>query len=89
VPLTTHFDRHGVISNFEYKLIFDRTTGTCSLFSLTDDLRKYGPELVEAMESRNLVDERPELKKELLAKLRKLLLWNKSIIGQIERSRAE
>ncbi len=89
VPLTTHFDRHGVISNFEYKLIFDRTTGTCSLFSLTEDLRHYGPELVEAMESHNLVDERPELKREMLVKLRKLLLSNKSIIGQIERSRAE
>jgi len=76
VPLTTHYDQLGVISNFQHKLIFDRPSGTYLLFSLTDD----------PGEIHNLVDERPDLKEALLAKLRVLLNRHKVIIGQIKRS---
>jgi hypothetical protein len=77
--LCTHYDMLGVISRFEHKLIFDRPTGTFMVFDLKND----------PGETINLADSRPDLKAELLEKLRALAEQNPSFIGQIKGSNAE
>ena len=37
MPLTTHYDKLGVISHFRHKLIFNRPAGTYKLFDLEKD----------------------------------------------------
>ncbi len=77
--LCTHYDMLGVVSNFEYKLIFDRPTGTFLVF----DLKRDPGEMV------NLADRRPELKEMLLEKLRRLTNRHASFIGQIAGSSSD
>jgi hypothetical protein len=78
VPLTTHYDKLGVISQFRHKLIFNRPLGTYKLFDLEKD----------PMEMVNIVDDKPELLKEMLGKLRFLMRQNPAIIGGIQPSAA-
>jgi len=75
VPLTTHHAvKLGVISQSRYKLIFNRAAGTYKLFDLKHDPR----EMV------NLVDDRPDLLREMLETLRRLIRENPAIIGGIK-----
>jgi Sulfatase len=75
MPLTTHHAaKLGVISRFRYKLIFNRPAGTYKLFDLKNDPR----EMV------NLADDRPDLLKDMLEKLRRLIHQNPAIIGGIK-----
>ncbi len=76
--LCTHYDMLGVISNFKHKMIFDRPTGTFMVFDLKND----------PGETINLADTRPDLKAQLLEKLRVLAERNASFIGQIKASPA-
>lgn len=75
VPLTTHYDKLGVISQFHHKLIFNRPVGTYKLFDLQAD-----PE-----ESKNLADEEPELLQRMIEKLREQLKRHPAIIGGIRK----
>jgi arylsulfatase A-like enzyme len=74
IPLTTHHDMLGVISEFRHKLIFERPSGTYLLFDLVDD-----PD-----EMHNLVDTRPELLEAMMVKLRALIARNPSFIWRIK-----
>ena len=58
--LATHFDLQGILSEFRYKLIFDRSAGTYLLFDLEAD-----PE-----ETRNLADKDPALLDTMVARFR-------------------
>jgi len=75
VPLTTHYDKIGVISRFRYKLIFDRSVGTYKLFDLQEDPREMS----------NLADNDALLKK-MLAKLRLQMRRHPAILGGIKKS---
>lgn len=77
VPLTTHYDKLGVISRFHYKLIFNRPVGTYKLFDLFEDPR----EMV------NLADARPRLLQKMIARLREQIHRNPAVIGGIKRGK--
>jgi len=79
ILLTTHYDMLGVISNFRYKLIFDRPSGTYLLFDL-EERDEQG-----ISEVHNLVDERPELFERMLQKLREMVEKHKSMVSGIRR----
>ncbi|HUT10371.1 MAG TPA: sulfatase-like hydrolase/transferase [Thermoguttaceae bacterium] len=79
ILLTTHYDMLGVISDFRYKLIFDRPSGTYLLFDL-EEKDEWG-----INEMHNLADERPELFEQMLQKLREMVDRHKSIVAGIRR----
>ena len=74
VILTTHYDKLGVLSQFRHKLIFNRPTGTYRLFDLKED----------PGETKNLVDEEPELLEKMMEKFRKLMKQHGAITGGIK-----
>ena len=76
VPLMTHFDKLGVLSQSRHKLIFNRTLGTFKLFDLKED----------PGEMANLADSHPELLAELSAKLRQLIRRHPAMVGGIKKS---
>jgi len=79
ILLTTHYDMLGLISDFRYKLIFDRPSGTYLLFDLEEK------DQCGMNEMHNLADERPELLEQMLQKLRDMVEKHKSIVAGIRR----
>ncbi|MCH8828357.1 MAG: sulfatase-like hydrolase/transferase [Planctomycetes bacterium] len=74
VILTTHYDKLGLMSHFQWKLIFNRPTGTYYLFDLKNDPN----------ETRNLADAKPKILAEMMEKLRKMMKNHGPIIGGIK-----
>ncbi|MCH8922674.1 MAG: hypothetical protein IIA67_05945 [Planctomycetes bacterium] len=75
IPLKTHYDTIGLLSQGRYKLIFERPTGTYFLFDLLDD----------PGEMHNLAGDRPELLEDMLQRLRQQIRQKPAFIGQIKR----
>jgi arylsulfatase A-like enzyme len=75
IPLKTHYDTIGLLSQSRYKLIFERPTGTYLLFDLLED----------PGEMRNLATDRPELLADMLHRLRQQIQQKPAFLGQIER----